>query len=93
MRVGEKKLIFFSAKNNSNEPITGIAAYNVTPEKAGGYFDKIQCFCFTNQTLKPGEEVTMPVSFFIDPEIANDKNMDDLQDITLSYTFFKAKPR
>ena len=93
VRVGEKKLIFFSAKNNSNEPITGIAAYNVTPEKAGGYFDKIQCFCFTNQTLKPGEEVTMPVSFFIDPEIANDKNMDDLQDITLSYTFFKAKPR
>ncbi len=91
VHVGENRLIYFSAQNSSAKPIIGVATYNVTPDKAGAYFNKVQCFCFDNQSIKPGEKVTFPVSFFIDPEIVNDTNMNDVNTITLSYTFFKAK--
>ena len=85
---GEVHLAFYEAANESDRPILGQAAYNVTPQKAGIYFTKIECFCFTEQYLAPGERAELPVSFFIDPEIVNDRNMNDLGTITLSYTFF-----
>ncbi len=88
---GERSLAFYTAKNTANVPTTGHATYNVVPNKAGMYFNKIECFCFKNQTLQPGQKVNMPVSFFIDPDIDNDPNMADVTTITLSYTFFRAK--
>lgn len=91
IRPGENKLAFFSAENESDQEITGVATYNVTPDGAGIYFNKVECFCFTKQTLAPHEKVQMPVSFFVDPDIENDPNLKGLQTITLSYTFFKAK--
>ena len=90
--VGARDMAFFVAKNNSAKPITGTASFNVTPAQAGAYFKKIQCFCFTQQTLKPGEEVRMPVIFFIDPKMLKDHDADDVQEITLSYTFFPVEP-
>jgi cytochrome c oxidase assembly protein subunit 11 len=90
VRVGERGLAFFTATNNSDRPITGQATFNVTPEKTGQYFNKVQCFCFTEQTLEPHQTVQMPVSFFIDPDIAANRNADDVTDIILSYTFFRA---
>jgi len=86
---GETALSFFTATNNSNKPITGVATYNVHPAKAGLYFNKIQCFCFEEQRLLPGETVDMPVFFYIDPEFMDDPYMDRVNSITLSYTFFK----
>ena len=86
---GETALSFFTAVNNSNKPITGVATYNVHPAKAGLYFNKIQCFCFEEQRLLPGETVDMPVFFYIDPEFMDDPYMDRVNSITLSYTFFK----
>ena len=91
VHVGEESLIHYRATNNGTTPITGTATFNVTPAKAGIYFQKIQCFCFTEQTLAAGESADMPVSFFVDPDIAKDPNTRDVQNITLSYTFFRAK--
>lgn len=90
VKVGEQTLAFYRAKNLSDKPITGTAAFNVSPPIAGAYFDKIACFCFTEQTLQPGETVDMPVSFYIDPEVVKDHEMDGVT-ITLSYTFYRAK--
>jgi cytochrome c oxidase assembly protein subunit 11 len=86
--VGARDMAIFVAKNMSDKPVTGTAAFNVTPSQAGAYFTKIQCFCFTQQTLKPGEEVRMPVIYYVDPKILNDPDNKDTQEITLSYTFY-----
>jgi cytochrome c oxidase assembly protein subunit 11 len=88
---GEERTIAYRAVNKTNAPVTGTATHNVTPDKAGIYFDKIQCFCFTKQHLDPGQSVDLTVSFFIDPDIVNDPNTRDLDTITLSYTMFRAK--
>ncbi len=89
VNVGEAKLAFYRAENKSNETIVGTASFNVTPLKAGIYFTKVDCFCFTEQVLSPGEVVDMPVTFFVDPQIAEDRGLDDVTTITLSYTFFR----
>jgi cytochrome c oxidase assembly protein subunit 11 len=89
VRLGEQHLAFYRARNHSDRAVVGQAVYNVTPFKAGVYFDKIACFCFDEQRLAPGEEVDMPVSFFIDPALLDDPNTRDLTTITLSYTFFR----
>jgi len=86
---GETSLAFFTAKNNSDKPITGVATYNVFPAQAGVYFNKIQCFCFEEQRLLPGEEVDMPVFFFIDPDYVDDPALANCNNIVLSYTFFQ----
>jgi len=86
--VGARDMAIFIAKNLSDKPVTGTATFNVTPTQAGAYFAKIQCFCFTEQTLQPGQEVRMPVLFYVDPKILDDPNNKDTQEITLSYTFY-----
>jgi cytochrome c oxidase assembly protein subunit 11 len=88
LAVGETGLAYFKATNHADHPVTGTATYNVTPASAGPFFDKIQCFCFTEQTLAPGQSADLPVSFFVDPAIADDPDMVDVSTITLSYTFF-----
>ncbi len=91
LKVGENKLAYYSATNISGVTTSGTSTFNVTPLEAGAYFSKIECFCFTEQTLAAGESVQMPVSFFIDPAIADDPELDDITTITLSYTFFPLK--
>jgi len=91
LHVGENKLAFFRAVNLSKETVTGSAVFNVSPDIMGQYFTKVQCFCFTEQTLKPGEAVEMPVSFFIDPAILKDRDAKTVRDMTLSYTFYKVR--
>jgi len=91
VHVGETKLIFFEATNVGTKPLVGVAQYNVAPAKMRQYFVKLECFCFHQQIIRPGEKVTFPVSFFIDPSIMDDKTLDDVSQATLSYTFFKYK--
>ena len=88
VKPGAQTKIFYRAQNLSARPWTGQAAYNVSPDQAGKYFKKIQCFCFTEQTLKAGESVDMPVLFFVDPKIKDDPDTKDIDEITLSYTFY-----
>jgi len=88
---GETALAFYRAENRTDRPIDGISTYNVIPFEAGQYFNKIQCFCFEEQRLNPGETVELPVFFYIDPEFAEDPRMEDVDKILLSYTFFEAK--
>ena len=86
--IGARQMAFFNATNLGDQPISGTATFNVTPDQAGQYFTKIQCFCFTQQHLAPGEEVRMPVVFFVDPAILDDPDARDISEITLSYTFY-----
>jgi cytochrome c oxidase assembly protein subunit 11 len=89
LRIGETGLAYYEAYNPTDKPIAGQASYNVTPYAAGAYFEKIECFCFTEQVLAPGERVQMPVSFYVDPEIVDDPDGKFVHTITLSYTFYE----
>jgi len=91
IRIGETGLAFFKVTNNSDRPITGHAAYNVVPEQAGAYFAKLECFCFQDQTLQPGQSIEFPVVYFVDPGFAEDFETKNASEITLSYTFFPTK--
>jgi cytochrome c oxidase assembly protein subunit 11 len=89
IRLGETGLAFYEASNPTDRPVAGQASYNVSPFQAGGFFTKIDCFCFTEQVLQPGETVQMPVTFYVDPELAGDRDARHVQRITLSYTFYE----
>ncbi len=89
LRIGETGLAFYEAHNPTDHPVAGQASYNVTPYEAGYFFDKIECFCFTEQVLQPGETVEMPVSFYVDPAIVDDRDAKYVHTITLSYTFYE----
>ena len=90
LHLGEEQVAFYAAHNLATEPVTGVATYNVTPEKAAKYFHKTACFCFNEQTLAAGQDMQFPLSFWIDPAIATDPNTADVRTITLSYTFFRS---
>jgi cytochrome c oxidase assembly protein subunit 11 len=91
VHLGEQKLVYFRATNQSDRPIVGTATYNITPEASARWFNKIQCFCFTEQLLKPGQTIDMPVLFFVDPDMDKDRRFDDVHTVTLSYTFYESK--
>ena len=93
VKVGEQHLAFYAAENKTGDTVTGMAVFNASPLKAAQYFDKIACFCFDEQTLAPHQRAEMPVSFFIDPKILADRNLDDVDTITLSYTFYRAQTK
>jgi len=90
LRIGETGLAFYNIRNLSNEPIVVRATYNVTPHVAGQYFAKLECFCFTDRTLAPGEAAELPVVFFVDPELVDDPDTSDINTLTLSYTYFRS---
>ena len=92
IKMGEQKQISFFARNNSDKTLTGMATFNVTPQSAGIFFNKIQCFCFTETTLKPGESLEMPVVFFVDPDMASERETRNIDEITLSYTLYEREP-
>jgi len=89
LRIGETGLAFYEAFNPTDQPVAGSASYNVAPYEAGGFFSKIDCFCFEEQVLQPGERVMMPVTFYVDPEIVTDRDAKYVHTITLSYTFYQ----
>ncbi|MFO1132318.1 MAG: cytochrome c oxidase assembly protein [Hyphomicrobiales bacterium] len=94
VKLGEQTMAYYEAVNHSGETVTGSAVFNVSPPQAGAYFNKIQCFCFTEQTLKPGEKIEMPVTFFVDPDMLKDPDAAGVDEITLSYTFYPVdKPK
>ena len=88
LSIGARDMMIFIAKNESSRPVTATATFNVTPSQAGPYFSKVQCFCFTEQRLEPGQQIRMPVVYYIDPKILDDPDARDVQEITLSYTFY-----
>jgi cytochrome c oxidase assembly protein subunit 11 len=90
VKIGDTALAFFKASNNSASPVTGRAIFNVSPELAGRYFTKIECFCFKQQTLDAGQTVEMPVTFYVDPKFVEDEDTKDISEITLSYTFYRS---
>ncbi len=89
--IGARDMAIYIAKNESDQPVVGTATFNVTPVRAGKYFNKVQCFCFTEQTLKPGQMMRMPVLYYVDPAILDDPETRDIKEITLSYTFYRSK--
>lgn len=90
VRIGDSALVFFKAHNNTDKSVSGTAGFNVSPEIVGRYFTKIECFCFKQQTLAAGQSVEMPVTFFIDPKIVEDESTKNIEEITLSYTFYRS---
>lgn len=92
-KIGSIETVTFIAKNLADKAVTGQAIFNVVPAQTGVYFNKMECFCFTEQTLQAGEEVEMPVTFFVDPDIAQNGDLDPVRNITLSYTFYASEPK
>ena len=93
VRLGETTMALYRATNTSDRPVTGTSTFNVVPEAAGAHFRKIECFCFQEQTIQPGETVEFPVVYFVDPELATDPDARRIDEITLSYTFFPVEPK